>query len=130
VYNPQNAAGNAVNYTMQYITSTNPHQMVLGTLEKQVAADKPVQVVDAFVDKLKLQKLGFANTVYKTAGRVRISKIGGKQLRHILYMAALNAKKTNAACKALYDRPWKKGRTKNWPLLPFATNCSSKYLPW
>jgi hypothetical protein len=52
---------------------------------------------------------------------VRISKIGGKQLRHILYMAALNAKKTNAACKALYDRPLKKGRTKKGPLLPFAT---------
>jgi hypothetical protein len=36
---------------------------------------------------------------------VRISKIRGKQLHHILYMAALNAKKTNAACRALYNRP-------------------------
>jgi hypothetical protein len=42
--------------------------MVFGTLEAQVAADN--------------------------AGRVRISKTGGKQLRHILYMAAQNAKKT------------------------------------
>jgi hypothetical protein len=103
VYNPQNAAGNVANYTMQCITRTNRHQSYFGTLEAQVAADN--------------------------AGRVRISKIGRKQLRHILYTAALNAKKTNAACKALCDRPWKKGRTKNWPLSPFATNCSSKYLP-
>jgi len=57
---------------------------------------------------------------------MRFSKIGGKQLRHILYRAAPNAKKINAACKALYDRPWKKGSTKNWPLLPFATNCSAR----
>jgi len=40
-------------------------------------------------------------------------------------LAALNAKKTKAACKALYERPWKKG-----PLLPFATNCPHPYLSW
>ncbi len=50
-------------------------------------------------------------------GRVRISKIGGKQLRHILYMAALNAKKTNAACKALYDRLVEKGKNKKLALI-------------
>jgi transposase len=50
-------------------------------------------------------------------GRVRISKIGGKQLRHILYMAALNAKKTNAACKALYDRLVEKGKNKKLAII-------------
>ena len=50
-------------------------------------------------------------------GRVRISKIGGKQLRHILYMAALNAKKTNAACRALYDRLVLKGKNKKLALI-------------
>lgn len=50
-------------------------------------------------------------------GRVRISKIGGKQLRHILYMAALNAKKTNAACKALYDRLVAKGKNKKLAII-------------
>jgi transposase len=50
-------------------------------------------------------------------GRVRISKIGGKQLRHILYMAALNAKKTNAACKTLYDRLVAKGKNKKLALI-------------
>jgi transposase len=50
-------------------------------------------------------------------GRVRISKIGGTQLRHILYMAALNAKKTNAACKALYDRLVEKGKNKKLAII-------------
>jgi transposase len=50
-------------------------------------------------------------------GRVRISKIGGKQLRHILYMAALNAKKTNTACKLLYDRLVEKGKNKKLALI-------------
>lgn len=45
-------------------------------------------------------------------GKVRISKIGGGQLRRILYMCALNAKKNNAACKALFDRLVEKGKNK------------------
>lgn len=45
-------------------------------------------------------------------GKVRISKIGGKQLRHMLYMGALNALSTNPACKALYERLVAKGKNK------------------
>lgn len=37
-------------------------------------------------------------------GRVKICKQGGKQLRHILYMGALNAKSTNRACRELFNR--------------------------
>ncbi len=50
-------------------------------------------------------------------GRVRISKIGGKQLRHTLYMCALNAKATNLACKALYDRLVAKGKNKKMAII-------------
>jgi transposase len=50
-------------------------------------------------------------------GRVHISKIGGKQLRHTLYMCALNAKATNMACKALYDRLVAKGKNKELALI-------------
>ena len=50
-------------------------------------------------------------------GKVRISKIGGKQLRHILYMCALNAKATNAACKTLYDRLVAKGKNKKLAII-------------
>ena len=45
-------------------------------------------------------------------GRVKICKQGGKQLRNILYMCALNAKKTNSHCKALYDRLVDQGKNK------------------
>lgn len=45
-------------------------------------------------------------------GRVRICKQGGKQLRHILYMGALNAKSTNHACRELFNRLVASGKNK------------------
>lgn len=50
-------------------------------------------------------------------GKARICKQGGKQLRHVLYMAALTAKSTNSACKALYDRLVEKGKNKKAALI-------------
>jgi transposase len=50
-------------------------------------------------------------------GRVHISKIGGKQLRHTLYMCALNAKATNRACRELYDRLVAKGKNKKLAMI-------------
>ena len=43
---------------MQFITGTNRHQTYFSTLEDQVTADNPVRLMDAFIDKLDLQKLG------------------------------------------------------------------------
>jgi transposase len=45
-------------------------------------------------------------------GRRRICKNGGGQLRHTLYMCALNAKKTNPACITLFNRLVEKGKNK------------------
>ena len=53
-------------------------------------------------------------------GRVRICKQGGSLLRHTLYMCALNAKKTNAACKALFDRLVAKGKNKKLAIIAVA----------
>jgi transposase len=50
-------------------------------------------------------------------GKVRICKQGGTQLRHTLYMCALNAKKNNPQCKALYDRLVAKGKNKKLALI-------------
>jgi transposase len=44
-------------------------------------------------------------------GKPRIYKRGGKNLRDVLYMCAMNAIKTNVACKALYERLRTKGKT-------------------
>lgn len=54
---------------MQFITGTNRHQTFFSTLEDQVTSDNPVRLIDAFVDKLDLQKLGFTHTVHKSEGR-------------------------------------------------------------
>lgn len=45
-------------------------------------------------------------------GRSKICKQGGKQIRHILYMCALNAKTTNRACRELFDRLVANGKNK------------------
>ena len=59
---------------MQFITGNNRHQTFFSTLEQQVAADNPVRLIDAFIDKLDpiaigLTKMGFTNTVHNSEGR-------------------------------------------------------------
>jgi transposase len=55
-------------------------------------------------------------------GKARIFKQVGDRQRHILYMRALDAKKTNPHCKALYDRLVEKGKNKKPHLLLFVIN--------
>lgn len=58
---------------------------------------------------------GLSPTEYSSGtsiqGKSKICKRGGKQLRDVLYMCAMNAMKTNPACKALYERLRAKGKT-------------------
>ena len=54
---------------MQFIQGSSRHQTYFATLEDQVSADNPVRLMDAFIDKLQLRKLGFINTVHKSEGR-------------------------------------------------------------
>jgi transposase len=54
---------------MQYIQGNNRHQSYFATLEDQVAPDNSVRLIDAFIDKLDLQKTGFIKTAHKTEGR-------------------------------------------------------------
>ena len=43
-------------------------------------------------------------------GRVKITKMGGGLIRSKLFMCSFSAKKSNAACKALYERLLAKGK--------------------
>ncbi len=52
-----------------YIKGTNRNQSYFSTLESQVSADNAVRLMDAFIDKLDLEKLGFEKTVHKSEGR-------------------------------------------------------------
>ena len=54
---------------MQYIQGTHRHQSYFSTLEEQVSADNPVRLIDAFIDKLDLQKSGFSKTAASSEGR-------------------------------------------------------------
>jgi len=54
---------------MQFIQGSKRNQTYFATLDEQVSADNPVRLIDAFIDKLELQKLGFINTVHKSEGR-------------------------------------------------------------
>ena len=54
---------------MQFILGNNRHQTYFSTLDDQVNTDNPVRLMDAFIDKLGLQKLGFSGTVHKSEGR-------------------------------------------------------------
>lgn len=50
-------------------------------------------------------------------GRSRISKIGNKKLRNLLFMCSFSAYKHNKACKALFDRIVAKGKSKKLALI-------------
>jgi len=54
---------------MNFIAGTSRHQTYFATLDDQVAPDNSVRLIDAFVDKLQLQKLGFTRTVHNSEGR-------------------------------------------------------------
>ena len=54
---------------MEFIQGNNRRQSYFTTLEDQVEPDNPVRLIDAFVDKLDILRLGFTNTAPKTEGR-------------------------------------------------------------
>ena len=54
-----------------FIQGRQRHQTYFDTLEDQVAADNPVWLIDAFIDKLDLQKSGFQKRyITARAGRL------------------------------------------------------------
>ena len=54
---------------MQFIQGSSRHQSYFTTLEEQVSTDNSVRLIDAFIDKLDLEKLGFTRAVHKSEGR-------------------------------------------------------------
>ena len=53
-------------------------------------------------------------------GRARISKVGNKKLRNLLFLCSFNACKDNKACRALYERIINKGKSKKLALIAVA----------
>lgn len=53
-------------------------------------------------------------------GRSRISKVGNRKLRNLMFLASFSACKHNKACKALFDRIVAKGKSKKLALIAVA----------
>lgn len=54
---------------MRFIQGSDRHQTYFATLDEQVSTDNAVRLMDAFIDKLELEKVGFSNTLPKSEGR-------------------------------------------------------------
>ena len=55
---------------MNFIKGNNRHQLVFSILEMQIEQDNLVRFVDAFVEHLDLNQLGFVVSALKTEGRL------------------------------------------------------------
>lgn len=53
-------------------------------------------------------------------GRARISKVGNRKLRNLLFLCAFNACKHNKACREVYERIVNKGKSKKLALIAVA----------
>ena len=54
---------------MQYIQGSSRHQSYFSTLEEQVSTNNPVRLIDVFIGKLDVEKLGFSKSIHKSEGR-------------------------------------------------------------
>ncbi|WP_282166004.1 transposase [Cellulophaga baltica] len=52
--------------------------------------------------------------------RARISKVGNRKLRKLVFLCSFNACKHNKACRAVYDRIMNKGQRKKLALIAVA----------
>ncbi|MFT4849932.1 MAG: transposase [Sediminicola sp.] len=51
------------------------------------------------------------------SGRSRISKVGNRKLRNLLFLCSINACKHNKACRSIYERIVNKGKSKKLALI-------------
>ena len=58
---------------MHYITGKDRHQLEFYSMEDRISKDNPVRFIDAFVEKLSLEKLGFSDKSLKSEGRPPLS---------------------------------------------------------
>jgi len=54
---------------MQYIQGISRHQLYLASLEDTISQDNPVRFIDAFVNSIELERVGFQPKVLKSEGR-------------------------------------------------------------
>lgn len=88
----------------------------------------PIVVTDGFSKFETASQLcsyvGITSTIRESGssvrGRARISKVGNRKLRKLLFQCSFNACKHNKACKEVYDRIVNKGKSKKPALIAVA----------
>lgn len=53
---------------MQHISGIDRHQITFSSLDEQICEGNPVRVIDAFIEKLDLELLGFVSKPPKPNG--------------------------------------------------------------
>jgi transposase len=54
---------------MQHIQGTQRHQLQMSSLEDKIGSENPVRFIDAFVEHISLESVGFAVQTVKSQGR-------------------------------------------------------------
>lgn len=54
---------------MQHISGISRHQLQISSLEDKITLDNPVRFIEAFVEHLSIEKLGFTTRILKSEGR-------------------------------------------------------------
>ena len=60
------------------------------------------------------------------SGRARISRVGNKKLRNLLFLCSFNACKHNKTCRELYERIVNKGKSKKQALIAVANKLTKQ----
>lgn len=54
---------------MHFIQGTNRHQMQFLSPDDMITSDNPVRIIDAFVDKVDVQRIGVVSASLRSEGR-------------------------------------------------------------
>lgn len=54
---------------MQHISGISRHQLQISSLEDKITLDNPIRFIEAFVEHLSIEKLGFTTRILKSEGR-------------------------------------------------------------
>jgi transposase len=96
---------------MKFIQSEDRNQMLFGTLESAIAMDHVVRFIDAFVEKLDLDRLGFRVQVLQKEGRPAFeSRVFMKLYLYGYINGIRSSRRLERECERNIDLHWLLGR--------------------
>lgn len=95
---------------MKYIQIQDRHQVQILSLDSLIAADNPVRVLDAFIDKLNLQAVGFHTRDERSEGRPSFQPtVMLKVYLYGYYNRVRSSRKLEAECQRNIEMQWLTG---------------------